>query len=271
MLRLQKKKKKKKFNVPAQWGQDAVALKVNILIVFVPYQKRCNSINVTSTLQPPGLKMNKNVQMHYCGKRASLWVCPQEVIPQDAASNEACATFSYSFAVESVFCGNCSDVLHDVSASDSSCRPSAAWWRRRGAAHHLSLSLAPSKMSQRVPGAPTHTRTQVNYAVIKVNGTVFSWRVHRGLSKMQPMKAQWLSLLKLNVCFSLWLAPCCCSAMLLLFSWTMYNDPLEPKHLVTQVKHLSIPRYPFSCTQAHGEAGVHPSCLGVKAVTPLDK
>lgn len=27
----------------------------------------------------------------------------------------------------------------------------------------------------------------------------------------------------------------------------------------------------FSCTQALGEGGAHPSCLGVKAVTPLDK
>lgn len=190
--------------MPTQWGQDAVAWKVNILIVFAPYRKGCNSINVTSTPSPLGWRW---IRTHKCITVGKVPLC------EFAHRKWFLRTPSQMKHAElflSVCCGDC--VVEIVLMCCMRCplqtppRPSAPWWWRRGAAHHLSLSLAPSKMSQWVPGVPTHTKeaarklfhifcqeicclaSEVNYAVIRVNVTVFPGVFTGDLAKCNQWK-----------------------------------------------------------------------------------
>lgn len=114
------------------------------------------------------------------------------MIPQDATSNEACRTVSI-LLLWRLCCGNCSDVLHEVSASDSSWSTlSAVVVEERSCTSSLFKPRSISNVTAGPWGPDTHKgsrqkalshppsgdllsrRTEVNYAVIRVNVTTFS-------------------------------------------------------------------------------------------------
>lgn len=232
---------------------DGGAWKVNILIIFAAYQKRCNSITATSAATPLG---QKRMGKWRC---TSLGVCSQEVIPQDAALNKARRTVStlLLWRLSCVVCCMRCPLLTPLG------RPAVPRWQRRRAAHRLRLSLAPSKMSQQAPGVPTHTkeagrklfhifcleiclsgRAVLNYALITVNVTTFLWCVDlsKTIEESYITIVNYLTIVSLLLCLMSFLLKC--------------FKPLEPRHLVTQVKHPAIFCDGFSWTQAIRDGGV---------------